>query len=172
MGGISAGTANAILYGTDAYFTVDGTDFGATEGDVEIEMTQELYYPDFAQALGPVAGTGRVIAASGRITVTMAEMKYASLQKLSHVGYSSDASSEYIGKGDVRYINEVNQVIVTGASRNDGKAFMAVIPVAVMTNPITLGLSKSKESSISVTFEARYELTTPQKMPMYIAFAK
>ena len=66
-GGISASTGDNILYGTDGYVTIGTTDLGATQDSISVEWSVEQYYPDIAQARGPVAGTGRVIKGEFKI---------------------------------------------------------------------------------------------------------
>lgn len=172
MGGISASTANYILYGTNGYMTVNGTDIGSTLGDFVIEMAPELYYPDLAQALGPLAGTGKVIGASGKITVKMAEWNYAVLSLLNHLGASSDASSETIGSGSLGTITELTSIIITGVTRNDGKVFKCTMDKGRVTSPIGATLSEKSEAGLEVVFECLYTTANPAKFPMYIQFQK
>lgn len=172
MGGISANTGNYILYGTNGYMTVNGTDVGATIGDIAIEMATEEYYPDLAQARGPVSGTGKIIAGTGKITATLAEWNYTVLSALHHLGASTDANSETIGSGTIGTITELTNVIVTGVSRNDGKAFKATIAKARVTSPISATLSEKQESGLEVTFEALYTLNSPSTYPMWVQFSK
>lgn len=172
MGGISANTGNYILYGTNGYVKVNGTDVGATIGDIAIEMASEEYYPDLGQARGPVSGTGRIIAANGKITATLAEWAYAVLSTLHHLGSSSDANSETIGSGTVGTITELTNVVVTGVTRNDGKAFEATIAKARVTSPIAATLSEKQESGLEVVFEALYTLNSPSTFPMWVKFQK
>jgi len=170
MGGISTNTGNYILYGTNAYVTVNGVDLGATIGDIAVNMQTEEYYPDLFQARGPVSGTGKIIGASGSVTVTMAEHNWTVLSALWSAGSGSDASSQMIGSGTLANITELNNVIVTGASRNDGKLFVVTIPKARATSPVAITLSESQESGIEVTFEALFTLNAPDKMPMWIKY--
>src|ERR1043165_7880671 len=98
MGGISSLTGNNILYGTDGYITVNGTERGATEDAVSIEWMVEQYYPDLAQARGPVAGTGRVVKGEFKIKCKMTEWQYSVLSVIcGSYGASSDANSQKIG---------------------------------------------------------------------------
>lgn len=172
MGGISSNTPNYILYGTNGYMTVGGTDIGSTSGDFVIEMATEEYYPDLAQALGPLVGTGKIIGATGKITVKLAEWNYAVLSLLHHLGASSDASSETIGSGSLGTITELSNIIITGISRNDGKAFKCTMDKGRVTSPIGATLSEKSEAGLEVTFECLYTTANPAKFPMYIQFAK
>jgi hypothetical protein len=172
MGGISAQTGNNILYGTDGYLTVAGTDIGATEDAISIEWSIEQYYPDLAQARGPVAGTGRVVKGDFKIKCKITEWQYAVLSLFcGSYGASSDATSEKIGGGNIGTVTEVTSVIVTGITRNDGKAFKATIPQAY----VELGnieLAESKETVLEVTFMGLYTLTNPRALPGYIQFQR
>jgi len=170
MGGISTDTGGALIYGTDAYLTVNDVDLGATEGDIEIAMETEEYYPDLMQARGPVSGTGKIINATGRITVTMVEWKYAVLSAMYSLGYSSNADSEMLGSGSVGMITEVDNVVVTGAVRNDGKAFKATIAKARVSSPLAITLMEKENSKLEVTFDALYTLNSPATFPMWIEF--
>lgn len=172
MGGISSNTGNYILYGTDGYITVNGTDIGATIGDISIEMSAEEYYPDIAQARGPLAGTGRIVGATGQVTVTMAEWNYTVLSSLFSLGHGSDSNSEWIGSGTLGTITELDNVVVTGVTRNDGKAFMVTIEKARVTSPVSTTLAEGEESGLEVTFEALYTLSNPSTYPMYIKMEK
>lgn len=172
MGGISASTPNYILYGTNGYITVNGQDVGATIGDFVIEMAPEQYYPDLAQALGPLAGTGKIIGATGKITVKMAEWNYAILSLLHHLGASSDASSETIGSGTLGTITELSAIVITGMVRNDNKAFKCTMDKGRVVSPIGATLSEKSEAGLEVVFECLYTTANPAKFPMYIQFAK
>lgn len=172
MGGITANTAGNMLYGTDCYVTANGTDLGATIGDVVIEMTAEEYYPDLMQARLPLAGTGKIIGAAGKATVTLAEWAYAVLSTLFSFGASSDANSEKIGSGALGTITELDTVIVTGVTRNDGKAFRATIAKARVTSPLSATLSEKQETGLEVVFEALGTPSAPSTMPMWIEIAK
>jgi len=170
MGGISANTSSYILYGTSGFLTVNAVDLGATLGDISLEMGTEEYYPDLAQARGPLVGTGKIVGASGKITVTLAEWNFAVLKTLFSSGYSSDASSEVIGSGALGTITELTNVVITGLDRNDGKAFVATIPHARVTSPIATTLAETSESGIEITFEALFTATAPATMPIWVKF--
>ena len=171
MGGITTSTSDYILYGIDGYLTVGGVDLGATLGEIGVELATEEYYPNLAQARGPVRQTGKIIGASGQVTVTIAEFNFAVLKTLFSSGYSSDASSEVIGSGTIGTITEVATVIVTGISRNDSKAFRVTIPYARVTSPIAVTLHEDQESGIELTFEALFTESAPKTMPIWIEFA-
>lgn len=168
MGGITANTAGRLLYGTDAYITLNGTDAGATIGDIVIEMATEEYYPDLMQARLPLAGTGKVIGASGKVTVSLSEWAYAVLSTLYSFGASSDANSEKIGSGPLGTITEIDTVIVTGVTRNDGKKFRCTIAKARVTSPLSAPLSEKQETGLEVVFEALGTPSAPSTMPMWI----
>jgi len=171
MGGISSSTGNRILYGTDGYITVGTTDLGATEDAISIEWSVEQYYPDLAQARGPVAGTGRVVKGDFKIKCKLTEWQYATLSLLcGSYGTSSDANSEQLGGGVLGTVTEVSNVKVTGVTRNDSKAFVATIPSAY----VELGnieLSESKETVLEVTFTGLYTTSAPKTLPGKIQFA-
>lgn len=172
MGGISANTGNNILYGTDGYVTVAGTDLGATEDAIEVEWMVEQYYPEIAQARGPVAGTGRVIKAEFRVKCKLLEWQYATLSQLvGSYGASSDASSEYFGNGTLGTVTELTNVVVTGVTRNDGKAFKVTIPQCYVEVG-NISLAEDKETLLEVTFHGLYTLANPSRLPGLISIAK
>lgn len=171
MGGISAVTANHLLYGTDGYVTVNGTDVGATIGDIVVEMATEEYYPDLMQARLPLSGTGKIIGATGTITVTLAEWNYAVLSVLYSLGSSSNANSEQIGSGALGTITELTNVIVLGCSKNSGKAWKATMAKARVTSPLSATLSESQETGLEVTFEALGTTAAPSTYPLMIQMA-
>lgn len=168
MGGISATTANNLLYGTDGYIEVNGTDIGATIGDIVVEMATEEYYPDLFQARLPLAGTGKIIGASGKITVTLAEWSYAVLSTLYSMGASSNATSEQIGSGALGTITELSDVKVMGVTKNNGNAFIATIVKARVTSPLSATLAEGQETGLEVVFEALGTPSAPSTMPMWI----
>lgn len=171
MGGISASTGNNILYGTDGYITVNGTDIGATEDAISIEWMVEQYYPDLAQARGPVAGTGRVVKGEFKIKCKMTEWQYSVLSVIcGSYGASSDANSQKIGGGSLGTITETTNVIVTGVTRNDNKAFKATIASAFMEVG-NIELAESKETILEVTFNGLYTTSAPKTLPGFIQFA-
>lgn len=163
---------NYILYGTDGYVTVNGTDLGHTIGDIQIELSTEEYYPDLSRARGPVLGTGRIVGAGSKVTVTVAEWQYATLGTLFSSGASSDANSEKLGSGSLGTITELTNVIVTGVTRNDGKAFRCTLGYARVTSPIAADLAESAESGLEITFEALFTDAAPKTMPGWIEIAK
>ena len=167
-GGINANTATNLIYGTDGYMTVNSVDLGATKGDLEISWSLTQYYPDIAQARGPVAGTGRVTEGRFQVKVTILEWTYTVLsQFVGSWGYSSTATSEKIGGGSLKNLTEVNNVIITGITRNDNKAVRVTIPKAY----VELGdikFSEKEETSIDVTFIGLFTTTSPSTLPGYI----
>lgn len=170
-GGISASTGDNILYGTDGYVTIGTTDLGATQDSISVEWSVEQYYPDIAQARGPVAGTGRVIKGEFKIKVKLTEWQYSILQLFcGSYGASSNANSQRIGGGTLGVVTEVDDVTVTGVTRNDGKAFQAVIPTAYVEIG-NIELAEAKESTLEVTFMGLYTLTDPKKLPGYLEIA-
>jgi hypothetical protein len=172
MGGITSSTENKLLYGTNAYMTVDAVDLGATTGDFSVEWSAEMYYPDLAQALGPVSGTGRVVKAEFRLKTTLTEWTYAVLAGiLATYGATSDANSETIGGGTMGPITEVDDVLLTGLTRNDAKPVMVIIPRAYVEAG-NLAVSKSKETGIETTFHGLYNATYPSRMPGKIMIGK
>jgi hypothetical protein len=134
-------------------------------------MTPEEYYPDFMQARGPVSGTGKIIGITGSVTVTMAEWNYTVLKTLFSVGYSSTASSETIGSGAIGTVTELTNVIVTGVTRNDTKAFRVTIAKARVTSPVATTLSEKEVSGLEVTFESLQTLAAPATFSMWIDIA-
>jgi len=172
MGGISANTPGRIVYGTDGFVTVNGTDLGATLGPIEIRMNAEHYYPDLAQARGPVAGTGKVTGGTFSVTVTLAEWDYDNLSAaMGSIGADSSGASEKFGGATLDDAVEVDNVIVTGITRKDGKAFVATIPKAyVEVGDITL--EEGKEAGLQITFHGLYTTTSPDVLPGYIEIEK
>jgi hypothetical protein len=134
-------------------------------------MAHEEYYPEFTQALGPVVGTGRVIGATGTVTVTMAEWNYTVLATLFHMGSSTDANSQKIGSGAVGTITELTNVIITGATRNDNKDFRVTMAKARVSSPIATTLSPTEIAGLQITFEALYNVNAPSTYPMFIEIA-
>lgn len=172
MGGITTSTENNILYGTHAYMTVNNIDIGATTGDFGIEWEQTQYYPDFTQALGRVKGTGKVTAGQFRLTTTMTEWNYDVLKVImASYGYSDSGDSERIGAGTQGTVTELPNVILTGFSRNDGKAVRVTIPYATVTigNPT---LNKTGHAEFQVTFDGLYTAAAPDDLPGKIEFEK
>ena len=167
-----ATNSNYILYGTDGYVTANSTDLGHTIGDIEIELSTEEYYPDLSRARGPVMGTGRIIGAAAKVTVTLAEWQYATMSTLFSSGASSDANSEKIDSGTLGDVTEITNIVVTGVTRNDGKAFRVTLPYARVTSPIAATLAEASESGLEVTFEALFTDGAPKTMPGWIEIAK
>ena len=170
MAGISATTKNGILYGP-AYCTVNSVNLGALIGDCPFEMSTEEFYPEFAEAWGPVAGTGKVIAGAGKITVTMSEWTYTSLSTLFSSGASSTASSQKLGSGTLGTITEITNVILLGFTRNDAKAVRITIPKARVTSPLGSTVQKGENSNLEVTFESLFTGVAPKTMPMWVEIA-
>lgn len=172
MGGISSTTGNNILYGTDGYVTVNAVDVGATEGDIVVEWSLTQYYPDLAQARGPVSGTGIVSEGTFSITVTLAEFSWTNLsQVMGSLGATSTGTSYKFGGSALNDITELDNVVVTGVARNDGKDFLAVITKAYVEVG-NLSLSEGKESTLEVTFHGLYTTAAPTTLPGAIYFEK
>jgi hypothetical protein len=170
MGGISSDTPNYILYGTDGFVTVNTVDLGATEDAITIEWSVEQYYPDLAQARGKVSGTGRVVAGEFSIKVKVTQWQYSILSTLvGSYGTSSDADSEQLGGGTLGTITEVTNVIVTGISRNDGKAFKATIAKAYVEVG-NIELNEKSETTLELTFFGLYTTSAPKTLPGKIQF--
>ena len=169
--GISANTPGNLLYGTDGYLTVNGVDLGATIDAIGVEWGIEQYYPDLAQARGSLSGTGKVTKGEFRIKCKLAEWQYAVLSTLcGSYGTSSDANSETLGGGILGSVTEVTNVILSGVTKNSGKAFMEVIPKAY----VELGnieLNEAKETVLETTFHGLFIASTPTKLPGYLSFA-
>jgi len=165
--GISATTQDGIVYGP-AYCTVNGTTLGALTGDCPFEMSTEEFYPDFSEAYGPVAGTGKVVAGSGKITVTMTEWTYSVLSTLFSMGASSTADSQKLGSGTLGTITELTNVIILGFTKNNGKDMRVTIPKARVTSPLASTVQKGENSTLEVTFESLVTGGAPKTMPMWI----
>lgn len=172
MGGISANTANYVVYGTKGYITVDGTDVGATQGDFVVEWGVTQYYPDFSQAKGPVAGTGKVTEGFFRLRCTITEFDYDILSKVvGSIGADSTGTSEKFGGASLGDVTEVSNVILTGVTRQDGKALKVTIPKAyIEVGNITF--SKGDIATMDVTFHGLYTTSAPDTLPGYIEIAK
>lgn len=170
MGGISSTTPNKILYGTDGYLTVNSTDMGATEDALEIEWSIDQYYPNLAQARGNVAGTGRTVKGDFKIKCKLVEWQYATLSVIcGSYGASSNANSEQLGGGVLGTVTEVNNVIITGVTRNDSKAFVATIPKAYVELG-NVSLNEDKETVLEVTFMGLFTTSAPKTLPGTIQF--
>lgn len=172
MGGISSSTSNNLLYGTNAYLTVNSQDIGATLGDVEIAWGITQYYPDIAQALGPVAGTGKVTEGSFSVKVTISEWSWTILNEVvGSIGADSSGTSYKLGGASLGSISEISDVIVTGLTRNDGKEFKATITSAyVDVGDITL--TKGSETGLELTFHGLYTTSNPDQLPGKIEIEK
>lgn len=172
MGGISATTPNDILYGTDGFMTVNAVDLGATIGDITVEWGVTHYYPDLAQARGPVSGTGIVTDGFFRAQVTIAEWKWTQIAEvMGSIGSVSSGDSYKLGGRALSTAVEVSNVIVTGVQKNGGKDFRATIPKAY----VTVGgivLSETKETGLQLTFEGLYSTAAPTTLPGYIEIEK
>lgn len=131
-------------------------------------MASEEIYPEFLQSRGPVKGTGKIIGATGKITCTLSEWNYTVLSTLFHMGNSTDANSQKIGSGAVGTITELTNVIITGTTRNDAKAFRVTQAFARVTSPIATTLSKGEIAGLEVTFEALYNPASPSTYPMFV----
>ena len=172
MGGISALTSNTVLYGTNAYMTANSVDLGATVGDFSAEWGAGHYYPDLAQALGPVAGTGKVNEGFFRLKVTLAEFGWTNLSAiLAELGADSSGSSYKFGGGSLGTPVELTNVILLGITRNDGKAVKVTLPKCYVEVD-AIAFSKAKESTLPVTFFGLYTTTDYDKMPGYIEIQK
>lgn len=172
MGGITTATSTNLLYGTDGYVTVNGTDLGATIGNIEIEWSLTQSYPDLAQARGPVMGTGRVTDARFSCKVTITEWTYSVFSKfIGSWGYSTDASSEKIGGGSLKDVSEISNIVVTGITRNDGKAFKVTIPQAYVEVG-NISLSEKEPTTLELTFIGLFTTSSPTTLPGYFQFAK
>lgn len=161
-----------LLYGTDGYLTVNSTDVGATEGDFEVTMNTTEYYPDLHQSLLPLAGTGKIIGADGSIKTKLTQYTYSVLSTLFSVGASSDANSEKIGSGALGTITELNNVVLTGLQRNDGRPVRITMAKARVTGGITLTLSKKQNASMDVEFKPLGVTSAPNTFPMWIEIGK
>lgn len=172
MGGITTTTPNDILFGTDGYMTVNSIDLGATIGDIVVEWGVTHYYPDLAQARGPVSGTGIVTEGFFRAQVTIAEWKWTQLTEvMGSIGSVSSGDSYKLGGRTLSTAVEVTNVIVTGAQKNSGKDFRATIGKAYVTvGGITL--SEKQETGLQLTFEGLYTTALPTTLPGYIEIEK
>jgi len=172
MGGISASTGNNILYGNNGYMMVGAVDLGATVGDFSIEWGVEHYYPDIAQSLGELAGTGKIARGFFRMKATLAEFGWTNLSAiLAELGADSSGSSYKFGGGTLNNPVELSNVKLEGLTRNDNKPLRATIPVAyVEVDSISFG--RAKEATLPVTFFGLYTLTDYNKLPGFLEFGK
>ena len=172
MGGLSSTTADNLLYGTNCFLTVNTKDIGATEGDVQIQWSTTQYYPDLAQALGPVSGTGKVTEGSFMISCTIVEWAWDILSEVAgSLGAVSTGDSYKIGGQALGAIIEVTNVIVTGVTRNDGKEFRATIGKAYVEVG-DLSVNKSSETTVELTFHGLFVNTAASTLPGYIEIEK
>ena len=161
-----------MLYGTDGYLTVNNVDVGATEDDFEVSMDTTEFYPELHQALMPLAGSGKIIGADGELTTKITQFVYTILAAMFSFGASSDANSEKIGSGLLGTVTEMDNVVLTGLSRNDGKLVRVTMAKARVTSPFKLTLSRKKNASLSITFKPLGLSTAPSRFPMWIEFQK
>lgn len=172
MAGISSTTPNDILFGTDGYCSVDGVDLGALLGDITIQWGYTPYFPDFAQARGPVSGSGIITDAFFRATVNIAEWKWTQLTKvMGSIGSTSSGDSYKLGGQTMSSMVEVSTVIITGVQKNSGKDFKATIAKAYVI-PGDIVLSEKKETGLQLTFEGLYTAAAPTTLPGYIEIEK
>lgn len=172
MGGITAATGNNLLYGTNGYLSVGAVDLGATEGDFQVEWGAEHYYPDLAQALGPLAGTGKVSNAFFRLKATLAEFGWTNLSAiLAELGADSSGSSYKFGGGVLNAPVELQNVTLLGLTRNDNKPVKITLPVCYVEVD-SIAFSKAKEATLPVTFIGLYTTTDPKKLPGFIEIGK
>ena len=113
----------------------------------------------------------------GRVTVVrgsrvLAELKAAAtnglsirLTTFSYIDQNPNGPDFTLGT-----VTEVDNVVVTGVTRNDGKAFQATIPTAYVEIG-NIELAEAKESTLEVTFMGLYTLTDPKKLPGYLEIA-
>ncbi len=144
---------------------------GATVDAFSVEWSVEQYYPDLAQARGPVAGTGRVVKGEFRVKVKLVEWQYATLSLIcGSYGTSSDANSEQLGGGTLGIAAEVTNVVITGVTRNDGRVCMVTVPSAY-TEIDNFELNEARETIFGVTFHGLFTASTPRTLPGYMSFA-
>lgn len=172
MGGISSATPGNILYGNDGYITVNSVDLGATEGEFTIEWGAEHYFPDLAQAMGPLSTTGKVTGGFFRIKATLAEFGWTNLAAfMAELGADSSGDSYKFGGGALGNISELTNVILLGLTTNGSKAVKATIPKAYVEVD-SIGFGKGKEATMPVTFFGLYTATDYNKLPGYIQIQK
>lgn len=172
MGGVTTTTIGNTLFGTDGYVTVNGTDIGATVGDITVEWGAAHYYPDYAQARGPLQSSGVVLDGFFRVKVVMAEHSWTTLSAvMGSVGSDSTGASYKFGGQAMAIPVEVTNVEVVGVRRNDGKAWKATIPAAY-TEFSELVLSEKAESGLEVTFHGLYTVAAPTTLPGAIYIEK
>lgn len=172
MAGLTSGTAGSMIFGTGAYIQVNNTDLGALTGEVQFEFGQEVYYPDFINAPMPVAGTGRVISASGKITCTMAEWQYTVLSTLFSSFGANSTTSYTIGSGSIGTVCELDNIIIQGIEKNSGKDARVTMIKGRVTSNLSTTLSKTKESGFEVTFESLAVIGTPMTFAMMLEIEK
>lgn len=172
MGGISTSTPSNTLFGTDGYLTVGGTDIGATIGDINVEWGVTHYHPDYAQARGPLSGSGIITEGYFRIVCTLAEHAWTNLTKvMGSIGSDSTGTSYKFGGAALTNAVEVTSVIALGVNRRDGKDWRATIANAY----VELGgltLSEKTETGLQVTFHGLYTTSAPTTLPGYIEIEK
>lgn len=172
MGGVTATTLGNTLFGTDGFVTVGGADIGATIGDIVIEWGATHYYPDYAQARGPLQSSGVVTDGFFRIKVSIAEHSWTTLSAvMGSVGSDSTGASYKFGGQAMAIPVEVSDVVVTGVRRNDLKAWRATVPAAY-TEFGGLTLSEKTESALEITFHGLYTVSAPTTLPGFIEIEK
>ena len=172
MGGISTNTPTRTLFGTDGYVTVDTVDLGATLGDIEVSWSAEQYYPDYAQARGPISGSGKVTGGTMSISVTVAEFAWTNLTEvMGSVGSDSSGDSYKFGGAALTNVTEVDNVIVTGITTLGSKEFRATIGKAYVEVG-NLTLAEASETGLQLTFHGVYTTAAPTTLPGYIEIEK
>ena len=172
MGGVTTTTIGNTLFGTDGYVTVNGVDIGATIGEITVEWGAQHYYPDYAQARGPLQSSGVVLDGFFRVKVVMAEHSWTTLSAvMGSVGSDSTGASYKFGGQAMAIPVEVTNVVVTGIQTNGSKEWKATIPAAY-TEFSELVLSEKAESGLEVTFHGLYTVAAPTTLPGYIEIEK
>jgi hypothetical protein len=105
------------------------------------------------------------------IVVKITEWQYSVLASLmGSFTTSSNANSQRIGGGIIGTVTEVTNVIVTGITRNDGKAVRATIPSAFVKVG-NISFAEDKETTVELTFNGLYTLASPRAFPGYLEIA-
>ena len=156
---VGTGTANNMMLAAGATLTVGGTDVGAMMGETVFTVEVERYHPELHGVKGELEGTGFVIRATPKMTVTMAETSYFQLSVLmDQLGSGSNATSRWYGSGTLGQLAaaDYQAIIATGMSTCGSKSVKITLDQAYVSGSVSISLSDSEITSYEVEFTGTY----------------
>lgn len=146
---ISANTPDKLQIGVGDIYWND-VDLGATGLETTFAVEQEVYWPELGGALGPIAGTSKVITESATLQATLKEMDLTTMTYcIPELAESSDANSEYTTTPNVTYIAASDHKTVKWKS-----SLMSAKEIQIWL------LNALPEGGMSATFNDRAEFET------------